>query len=373
MILIISSWIDYHARLVEWCLNESGVDTAIMDTFNGIDIPGITFSISSSRRVNFHLPQGITSVWYRREFQPNSLKIPLNDSRQFILSERSELQRDYIRCLWKSAEHRWIGSPLTTRDSENKLQQLIIAKQCELQIPDTLISNEPRRVRSFARKYPYIIIKPLSQFRWEYPQNTFVTYAQRVEASSILELSDNNIMLCPTIYQNPISKKADIRVVAMGNSLFSFEINQTKSKEIDYRTAWDNNNPDYALKISAIEMPAIEQEKFLMMLRRLNINFASADFVIDHVGKWFFLDLNPSGQWLFLEESVPSSRLAARFCSYLLSGNAMSGFDIFPSLTEFQSSPKHHTVMNELLSDEGTRAFQNIYRGRQHIFGNQKK
>jgi hypothetical protein len=38
------------------------------------------------------------------------------------------------------------------------------------------------------------------------------------------------------------------------------------------------------------------------MCRALMIEFASADFIEDPLGELWFLDLNPEGQWAFLED-----------------------------------------------------------------------
>jgi D-alanine-D-alanine ligase-like ATP-grasp enzyme len=33
------------------------------------------------------------------------------------------------------------------------------------------------------------------------------------------------------------------------------------------------------------------------MVRDMRLRYAACDFSVDHDGRWYFLDLNPAGQW----------------------------------------------------------------------------
>lgn len=43
------------------------------------------------------------------------------------------------------------------------------------------------------------------------------------------------------------------------------------------------------------------EEKLLMMLRRLNLNYGAFDLILTPEGKYVFLELNPNGQYLWIE------------------------------------------------------------------------
>jgi hypothetical protein len=49
-------------------------------------------------------------------------------------------------------------------------------------------------------------------------------------------------------------------------------------------------------------VPELVSERLFAMCASLGIEFASADFVEDESGTMWFLDLNPEGQWAYLED-----------------------------------------------------------------------
>jgi len=40
------------------------------------------------------------------------------------------------------------------------------------------------------------------------------------------------------------------------------------------------------------------------LLRGLGLRFAATDFVVTPAGEWYFLDLNPNGQWAWIEQET---------------------------------------------------------------------
>jgi D-alanine-D-alanine ligase-like ATP-grasp enzyme len=48
-------------------------------------------------------------------------------------------------------------------------------------------------------------------------------------------------------------------------------------------------------------------------MRRLRLRYAAADFAVDGEGRWWFPEVNPNGQWLWLEHAagVPISKAVA--------------------------------------------------------------
>jgi hypothetical protein len=77
----------------------------------------------------------------------------------------------------------------------------------------------------------------------------------------------------------------------------------------------------------------------LRLMDSLQINFASADFALKDDGGWVFLDLNPNGQWLFIEERSPESRIGQKFCSFFVNGRVdAAGENLFPSFAHYLES-----------------------------------
>jgi hypothetical protein len=75
----------------------------------------------------------------------------------------------------------------------------------------------------------------------------------------------------------------------------------------------------------------------LRLMDSLQVNFASADFALTAEGEFVFLDLNPNGQWLFIEQSSPETQVGRKFCSFFVNGRVDPESErIFPSFSEYE-------------------------------------
>lgn len=52
------------------------------------------------------------------------------------------------------------------------------------------------------------------------------------------------------------------------------------------------------------ELPELVEAALQRMMRSFEINFASIDMIVTPKEEFVFLDLNPNGQWLWLEEEI---------------------------------------------------------------------
>lgn len=83
--------------------------------------------------------EDIISVWYRR---PAPFEFPA----EFALAVRmfaEEETRDTVRGLWELLRCLWINHPEQIRRTNVKLNQLNVANQIGLEIPRTIVTNDP--------------------------------------------------------------------------------------------------------------------------------------------------------------------------------------------------------------------------------------
>lgn len=79
---------------------------------------------------------------------------------------------------------------------------------------------------------------------------------------------------------------------------------------MDWRADYEN------IKYSIIECPKFIQRMCINMLNEFRLNFGAFDFIVDERGKWIFLEVNPNGQWLWLEKILDLS-ISYRIVDYL--------------------------------------------------------
>jgi glutathione synthase/RimK-type ligase-like ATP-grasp enzyme len=98
-----------------------------------------------------------------------------------------------------------------------------------------------------------------------------------------------------------INKQFDLRVTVVGRNAFAAEIHSQDSEEtaVDWRKG---TRPDLVHKE---HQPADDvAAKCIEITRSFGLRFSAIDLVLDHEGRYWFLELNPNGQWAWIERRV---------------------------------------------------------------------
>lgn len=194
----------------------------------------------------------------------------------------------------------WLNKVYDIRQAENKLYQLVVAEEVGLMVPCSLVTNIPEHAQEFYDGLGgQAIIKPIKSGLMATDQDggNSVIFTSQVKLDS-----DNieRIAPCPTYMQELLVKKADIRVTVVGKEVFAACIHSQSQDEskVDWRKSSE------PLEHSRIELPADVQEMCIRLMRRLALNFGALDFVLDAEGNYIFLEINPNGQWAWIENQL---------------------------------------------------------------------
>jgi glutathione synthase/RimK-type ligase-like ATP-grasp enzyme len=317
-ILIISSRLDYHARAVAWAIGQVGGEVTYLDTssFVGNDM-NVDFLIDHDKSfINVSGKSSYKAVYNRRSYSVRAAPGTHIDVKKFIELEQNIFSRWMLAAIELASGSRWINPIDASRLAENKAIQLSWAKEAGLSVPRTIISASPDAIRLFAKSINnQIIYKPLVGHFWirgGMPKRQ----TQTAVIQDISTLSDGSLSACAGIYQECLKKIADVRVVVVGEKIFAarFDANAMSSDEVDFRRYLNSNRLSSKVKY---EMPPEVSSKLLTLMRRLGIAYASADFAIIEDGSLCFLELNPAGQWGFVESMVPELRILDTIVTWL--------------------------------------------------------
>jgi glutathione synthase/RimK-type ligase-like ATP-grasp enzyme len=118
---------------------------------------------------------------------------------------------------------------------------------------------------------------------------------------------------CPVIFQEYIPKSYEIRVTVIGEQIFAARIDSQAgggATSIDWRRYDIPKTPH-----SAYELPRVVRDQILALHRQLSLIYSSFDFVRTPCGEYVFLETNPFGQWLWIEDltGLPISKAIADF------------------------------------------------------------
>lgn len=246
--------------------------------------------LSSNKK---YLHEEITSVWYRRPSRP---KLPASydlATQQFVEGETI----DVLNGLWELIEATWVNHPKHNKQANNKVRQLLQASALGLKIPDSIITNDSQEALDFFENHQNgTIIKPLSHPMLGERLDTRVFYTQEVLPSHKPNFSQ--ITNSPVFLQEKIAKKIELRTTVVGNNVFTAAIDsQSKPKtQIDWRR--DGANLPHA----TYQLPNDIASKCLELTRHFNLNFSAIDLVLTPKDEFVFLEINPNGQWAWIEE-----------------------------------------------------------------------
>lgn len=233
------------------------------------------------------------SVYYRRPVI-NSL----NYLEEVSYNEKIYLQRELFAIfegIYKILEDKfWLNNVYRIREAENKIYQLILAKNIGFNTPETVISNNFSTIEKIVEKYQYNnIIKSIKN---GYIDDNKVIFTSLIDGNVI----KNQISMFPNFIQNNIEKFCYIRCTIIGNDIFSAEIlsqNETGSK-IDWRRSKN------ILEHKKHKLPIDIELKCLELTKKLKLNYSAIDLVLDKNGKYIFLEINPNGQWAWIENML---------------------------------------------------------------------
>jgi glutathione synthase/RimK-type ligase-like ATP-grasp enzyme len=179
---------------------------------------------------------------------------------------------------------RWVSHAIATEVAENKLVQLRAARRAGLKIPATLVSQAPAAIRDFCAGHPGAILKPIGTGRKEEMAPTAVASPELLEHDEVLALA-------PAIYQECIPGQRHLRISVVGERCDAALI---EARDLDWRL--DLNVPFHPYPLDDQL-----QARLRATLRHLGLVMGVFDMKINEQGEPVFLEVNPQGQFLFVE------------------------------------------------------------------------
>jgi hypothetical protein len=335
--LIIGERGDLHADYVGWALEQAGFEPKFINSSHENSPTSSTLYVDDEvDELGSEDWTNAEAVWCRRLPKPPGSDKNLGEDDGFVLAEEYRFTR-WLVDLLEDHPIRWINRPSASVRAENKFLQLKRARAYGLTVPRTLVTAKPEQLKTFLECEGSVVAKPFCGYTWEYPSGEALsTFANVIDAGTAATLSDADIARCVTVYQQRIEKIADVRMLVLGQDLLTYKILQDGEQHLDYRIGFFRERH---LHYEPMTIPASLKTRINAFVNSLGINFASADFALTPEGELVFLDLNPNGQWLFLERGCPEDQVGAKFCTFLVNGGLDPSLESrFPSLAEFLES-----------------------------------
>lgn len=244
--------------------------------------------------VSHYIPiDEIRSIWWRRP-RP-SLPGPEVDDEftDFVLENSTSALFGWLDVVAESAEV--INHPAAERRANRKLLQVDLASREGLFVSETFIGNDIEAARRFIDRLwgagEQLIYKQLR------PKGQMLQYTQRLEKHDLARL--HQLGHAPVILQREIVGGTDVRVVVLDGHIWAVTSVPNDSLEVpDIRAA------ERGVRHEQLQVPQETATQIRRFQERLGLRAGIYDFMIDSAGDWYFLEINPSGQWLFVEAAL---------------------------------------------------------------------
>jgi glutathione synthase/RimK-type ligase-like ATP-grasp enzyme len=261
----------------------------------------------------------VSSVYYRRLVNPDK---PSN--KKGFSAYNNTMATPLVKALeYAMPKAKWLSHPSVIRHAENKLFQLMTAQSIGFTLPPTYIGNCYEQARAFIEKHKTEFIVKATSVHYQpiLIKKKFFGHKEISPSFMTKKFSKNDLLThlphitnAPAILQTYVPKKTELRITVVGDKIFPCSINAQNSElgKVDWRY-YDMDNTLH----EAYTLPTDVEQKCFALVKELGLNFGCIDMVVTPDDEHVFLEINPNGQWLWIENLLPELTISQAIADFL--------------------------------------------------------
>ncbi|MGI5491830.1 MvdC/MvdD family ATP grasp protein [Microtetraspora malaysiensis] len=240
----------------------------------------------------------VTAVWVRR---PNAPSAATNMTEPTQRAHVDRVSRFFMSGLWELLPVPWFPARLPTVDrAHNKLVHLDRAVGLGFAIPETVMTNDPAAlVPAYARSGGRLVAKLFDSHRFLLDDQDHRVYTTLVTRRHLT--SRHRLQHEPVILQPYVPKAVELRVMVVGERAFAAEIDARGSRAA--RDDWRHYD-DGRVRYGVHHLPADVERRCLDLVADLGLAYGAIDLILRPDGEYVFLEINPNGEWGWLEAAT---------------------------------------------------------------------
>lgn len=215
----------------------------------------------------------------------------------------------------------WVNHPAASRAAMWKGEQLRRASRHGFATPATIITNRPDDVVRFkAAAGGDIVYKPLSASDLgasEVPADERVV---GLMPTTIVDDDAQALMAAvaelPCLFQAYVAKQYEVRATVIGDRVFAARLDS----QDDERTRIDSRDMRAPIRYAAIELEPALACACVALVASYGLAFGAIDLIVTPEGDVVFLEVNPAGQFLYVQQLVPELDMAGALADLLVKG-----------------------------------------------------
>ncbi|MEZ3550438.1 MAG: grasp-with-spasm system ATP-grasp peptide maturase [Lachnospiraceae bacterium] len=301
MVLILTSSGDYSTDcVIDWLkyyqakfirLNSEDLIDERFKIFIG-QSPGLSITVND-KMVPLH---EIKAIWFRKFYFTNTSAFIENfpvgrfrKEKMLAINQQKSILKFIVLSL---KDKKWLPRPFDL--PLNKSYVVYQALRIGMKIPQTIITNTKEYISSDYE----IITKSICD------ATNVISSSGRRYFGFTSEINSNYIGMIPNTFspsmiQEKIDKAYELRIFYLcgeifGMAIFSQSIDQTR---VDFRKYnWEKPN-----RYEPVSVPKELKDKIKLLMNVLKLNTGSLDFIKAKDGNYYFLEINPTGQFGMME------------------------------------------------------------------------
>ncbi len=279
-------------RLIARTAEELGIETLMLNQRESATTSfGITIS-GTSKTLHYNSPGGeldlghVTGAYVRLMDYHNLPEYNSNMAATNHARARIEAWNAMLNDWLETANCHVMNRLKNSNSNMSKPYQAQLIAKAGLRSPQTLITNQPEKVRDFQRKCGRVIFKSISAHR---------SIVRELTTANAARL--DQIRVLPTQFQELIEGD-NVRVHVVGSAVFATRI---CSAVIDYRYAADEGG---TATYEAMDLPEEIAAKCRRLSQALDLPLCGIDLIETNTGEYVCLEVNPSPAYNCFEEQT---------------------------------------------------------------------
>jgi glutathione synthase/RimK-type ligase-like ATP-grasp enzyme len=272
-----------------------------------------------------HLPTGDTlavhdigAVWMRKKASFRFLSPDLAPQERAYAE--GEMEHVLFSLLY-ALDCYWMSHPAALRAASWKGEQLVRAARLGFGVPPSLVSNRRGSVEAFRGKLAGdIVFKALSSpalgAEAVAPDDRIVGTLATTRITDEHDAALDAVTELPCFFQHHVAKRHELRVTVIGDRVFAARIDS----QSDPRTVTDYRDFSAEIRYTAERLPPEIARRCVELVHSYSLTYGAIDLIVTPTGEHVFLENNPVGQFLFVEELVPELDMTGAVARCLADG-----------------------------------------------------
>lgn len=258
----------------------------------------------------------VGAIWSRKPGQFSYLSDELGAQERAYAAQETE---QALFSLFYTIDCYWMSHPLQLRGAGWKGEQLQRAARMGFRVPASIVTNVPEQVRTFkASLYGSMIFKSMSTPTLAADE---VAPEERIADRLPTTIVDDDMMdsldavsqlVCH--FQEYIPKAYELRVTVIGQRVFAAKIHS----QDDPRTAIDSRAMSADIRYEATQLPSALAARCRDFVHSYGLQYGALDLIVTPEDEVVFLENNPGGQFLHVQQLIPELRMLEAIADKLI-------------------------------------------------------